>query len=318
MKGYLFFLGRWMLIGLIFLIGIYQINQYLFKRVHSDTFKDTKILIVGDSHFNGLHIDNAYHLGLDSEVYFTMYQKVEAISTIAKIEKVIISFSYINMSKNRFDDLLRTNDIQAYSIAKRNYPIASLYQLIEQSIYWKPLIKVLTKFSFTFNYQYLYNLLFKSKEMPFIRSTYELGSEGKDLAFLKEHQKKSKRKLKTNSRSYKRQITGKIERLFENDNNEIAVVNLHYLEKLLQICQVKGIKVWIVNTPLEAYYEKMIPEYIKIEFNNKITHFSENYNNIKYVNYMDFFKKSDFFRDEHHITGYGAALISEELQKELN
>lgn len=318
MKDYLFFLFKWMLVGIVFLIGIYQFNRFLFNNVHSEVFADTKTLIVGDSHFNSLHIDNAYHLGMDSEVYFTMYNKVREISQIAELEHVVISFSYLNMSKNYFDDFLKTNDRQAYSISKRNYALSSLSHLAQQSTYWQQLVKVLARYNFTLNYKYLSNWIYSKQDLPFAAVGFDLGVKESNIDFLKRFNSNRKRKLNPNTQHYKNKVAGKIENLYINPEKEVASENIGYLKKTIALCKEKGIDVWLVNTPLEPYYKEAIPDYLKKEFENLKNQLVSSSSNIHYLDYMDFFKESDFFADEHHVTGYGAALLSEELQKELD
>jgi len=221
MKAYLKYIGIRVLLAMLFMACMYLLNGVIYKNSHSKLFAGVKDIIVGDSHFNGLSIKQVMHLGQDSEVYYTMYQKIKEANEISKLDNVVISYSYLNFSKGYFDDFLLSNDVQAYSISARNYPLASLKDQIGQSKYLSQLLKVLARFNFSLNLNYLQDQEELKKNLPFMWDQSGLDQEV-DLEFLKKLQKRRKHKIDPNSRRYKNQIAAKIERLFINEKEEVA------------------------------------------------------------------------------------------------
>jgi len=316
MKEYLKYISIRIGIACLFMAAMYFLNAYLYGKTHAQLFEGVKDIIVGDSHFNGLAIDNVKHLGQDSEVYYTMFQKVKEVNEISPLENVIMSYSYLNFSKNYFDDFLLSNDVQAFSISKRNYPLASLWDQLEQSKYFEQLVKVLARFNFSLNFNYLRNKQDVKKNLPFMWFQDDL-TKKRDLEFLKKLQDRRKRKIDPSSRRYKNQIAAKIERLFANDEEAIATINLSYLEKLMDYCASNEIKVWLISTPLESSYDSAIPEYMKSAFKSYTDNLLQKYPNAQFLDYTHKFQDPDYFQDEHHVAVYGAALLSIDIENEI-
>lgn len=303
-------------IGLAFLACCYVFNSFRYTIVHDRIFDGVDNILVGDSHFNGFALNNSIHLGQDSEVYYTMLQKIKTVNSISNINNVVISYSYLNFSKNYFDDFLLQNDVQSYSISSRNYPLAGLVDQWRQSRYKKQLLKVLSRYNLTINSVYIQNDDDLKRMLPFMwhqDGPYVVP----DMKSLKARQSARGRKLDPTTVRYKNQIAGKIERLFVNEEEEIADVNIKYLDKILEYCHRNSTGVILVSTPLESYYASQIPEYLKEKFNAKTEDILSKYDNVKFLDFTHEFTDSEYFIDEHHVTGYGAALLSKRIESEF-
>jgi|GEM_PF-3985117 len=301
-----------LLIGILFVVIVYNLNSYLFQTKHSAIFKGVKHLIVGDSHFNGIAINQVMHMGQDSEVYYTMLQKIKEVNRHSELKNVVIAYSYLNFSKNYFDDFLLSNDVQSYSISKRNYPLASITDQFKQSTFKSQLIKVLSRFNVSFNFNYMRSAENVKKNLPFMWYQENL-SVKHNLTFLKRTQDARKRKIVPSSARYKNNVAAKMERLFINDDNEISHTNLSYLDEILVYCEANIINVTLVSTPLESYYFESIPKYMKDAFYNHTQDILKTYANVQFLDYTHHFEDTAYFIDEHHVGGYGAALLSIEI-----
>lgn len=316
MKAYIKYIGVRILVALLFMAMMYLLNSMMYKRTHSQIFNGVKDIIVGDSHFNGLAISDVMHLGQDSEVYYTMYQKIKEVNEITPLENVVMTYSYLNFSKNYFDDFLLADDVQAFSISRRNYPLASLKDQLGQSKYLTQLLKVLARFNLSFNFSYLQKEDQLKKSLPFMWDQGVMDAKP-NLAFLEKMQKRRKRKLDPSSARYKNQIAAKIERLFINDENAIADINLSYLQHILSYCAANNIKLWLVSTPLERSYYEAIPAYMKTAFDAYTADILSKHSNVKFLDYTHKFDNPEFFQDEHHVAVYGAAILSQDIESEI-
>lgn len=317
MKAYLKYLSVRLVAGILVIALVYLGNK-IFSASHSQVdCENVEVLILGDSHFNGVGLPKALHLGQDSDTYFTMYNKLVSKAESCNLKTVVLSFSYINLSSNYFDDFLRTDTNQSYSLASRNMSYRNLLSLMGEGIAWSSVLKVFSRNKFSFGDDFLVRLFSQEKDAP--RSgPSEYKYDNRDyIEKLRRTQKNKKRKLRTATPGYKNKIEKSIDRLFEVDGGEVSTWNQHYLNKIVEYCQTNSLKLYLVNTPLETRYNKLIPTKFKETLELIVARVTGNTQDVHYVDLTQYYKSSDYFIDEHHVTQYGAALISEEIRKRM-
>lgn len=314
MKPFLKYVLLRLAIGILFFAVVAGVNGIFFNKSQQLLCQNNRTLLLGDSHFNGLELDGALHQGQDSEAYITMYNKLVDLTSRCEIDKVMVSFSYMNLSSNYFDDFLRTNDIQSFSMAQRNSSFVNPIQLLSDKVHWKSVVKVFIRYRYTLDFELLRKVFSRDSKETYEKEMLTKARKTIDHKALRKAQKLRKRKLDVRSAQYKRKINNSIDNLFNSKNEEFASWNMSYLDKIVDHCKQNGIKLWLVNTPLERSYFNLIPEGFRTAFEKKKEQYLDSYSDCQYVDKTDYFQNSDFFIDEHHITRYGAMVLSEELQ----
>jgi hypothetical protein len=93
--------------------------------------------------------------------------------------------------------------------------------------------------------------------------------------------------------------------------NEFSEFNLQYLDKIIDLCAENKIKLYFLNTPLHAYYQKQIPSVYKQKLNQIVT--------TKQIGLVDLsnFQLSDscFIPDGDHVSLKGAAKTTIEMKR---
>lgn len=315
MKQYLTYLFVRLFAGILIISIIIFGNNLFTKTKTTNNCEETELLILGDSHFNGIGLPNALHLGQDSDTYYTMYNKLLSTSSSCDLRGVVVSLSYINLSKNYFDIFLRTDANQSYSLATRNMSYANLFSLMKEGISWSSVLKVFTRNKFSLSDQSLVSIFTKNESDKAVNPQDYVFDNEAHIERLRQAQANKKRKIRVNAVGYKNKIKKSIDRLFVADGGMVSTWNLEYLNKIIEHCDTHSMNLYLVNTPLELSYNSLIPSKFKSALEDVIKNASLGRSNIQYIDLTNRFISSDYFIDEHHVTQYGAALISEEIRK---
>jgi hypothetical protein len=90
--------------------------------------------------------------------------------------------------------------------------------------------------------------------------------------------------------------------------------NIHYLMKIINLCESSGVKLIFIDPPLHPFYERNIPEKFKMGYQQLLTQFGIpriHFENIALDDHC-------FFRDGDHLSSAGARLTSLELNRLMN
>lgn len=87
----------------------------------------------------------------------------------------------------------------------------------------------------------------------------------------------------------------------EIDNNKII-----YFNKIINLCKSKNIKLIVVVSPTFTKFDR------ENRIINKFNHISEK-NNIEFLDYSNFYQKSEYFIDQLHLNGLGADIFTKDL-----
>lgn len=106
--------------------------------------------------------------------------------------------------------------------------------------------------------------------------------------------------------------------------NSIAIDDrlVDYLKKILELCEIKNIKVVLISTPLSKEYVEYSKQYIaQNEIYRRVINKEELSRKIYgYKNYQDLFKNKNecFNKDGHHLSKIGAHLFTSEVSEYTN
>jgi hypothetical protein len=246
---------------------------------------------LGDSHIQNA-IDDSKILQLQSLAQFSeapiySYYKLEAILQKNKhIKKVYLGFSYHTIS-SYFDD---------YTYGKFSKNIASKYFFIlPYTIQWELIkrnpisIKELLINSYSYGFKAFY---FNNNDLPFV---------GKYANNFK------------NTHSNIASMNKRIEQQFY-DNGKVrsySELNLLYLDKLIELCKSKDIKLFLLNAPLDDYYYNHIPPAFKEKYVQVL-----NERNLIVIDFKNCeFKDDSFIPDGDHLSSEGAIIASDYLKQ---
>lgn len=310
MQPFVKYIAKRVLVGTIFLFCVMLLNGTLYSGVHKTFMSDVKTLILGESHFGFINQeivgDDALALPFPADTYFSMYQKLQEVDRYSDVERLFLVYTYADLSP-KFDDVLELERF-SYNFNKRNYSIASLGQLLQQSKRWVDVAKVYCKYKLTFDYNYINSSFSDTKSTPFY-TKYEMDSDTTTLKAIFDFYKNSPRiKNFTKKPNYNRKVRSTVKNFFSVES--ISVENSKYLHEIVQYCKSNDIKLYLVGTPLEKYYLSKIPEYFKNEYIVLKDSIIEEYPGTVFLDYTEKFQDPAYFQDQEHMGGYAGAIIS--------
>ena len=92
--------------------------------------------------------------------------------------------------------------------------------------------------------------------------------------------------------------------------NDFSDLNIEYLYKIIDLCKVKGVELFALNTPLNNYYFNKIPKEYKEKLNEILFK-----TNLKYINLSNLkLSEECFIPDGDHVSNIGAEATSIELR----
>jgi hypothetical protein len=95
---------------------------------------------------------------------------------------------------------------------------------------------------------------------------------------------------------------------------KVSETNINYLGKIVELCENKGIKLFLITTPLSEDYREMTPVLMKLKFYEIIKDVGLE-KNVEYYDFSEYSMQEDHFSDHNHLNILGAAMISELVDK---
>ena len=264
-------------------------KQYKFE-------ENIELLFLGDSHITNAVIDtlipNAVNLAKRSEPYYYTYQRLKFISNNSKIKKVILGYSYHNIS-SYYDEFI-SGHLSAIMPHKLFFCLEFSEKLRVLNWNRKKLISVSKKIFKSFYHQY-YNLVEENDEYSFY--------DGYNNPFKNE---------KVNLKSLQSRISFQF---YSKDKvTDFAELNIIYLKKIIDFCQEKNIKLSFLITPLHPFYISKIP----FLFKSKLHDFALE-NKIKLIDLESLvMPDSCYVPDGDHVTTKGAEITTSAIIESLN
>jgi hypothetical protein len=286
LKTVLFFI----LIFISIFFGInFIIEKIISQNTKFDRVKNPSYLVLGHSHphyaFNESLISGMLNMAEAGETYIYTYIKLKQILTYNKsIKFVLIDFSNNQISK-KIENL-----IYGDTILTRNVRYYSSFMSLEE------------KFNlFKLNNKGFINAYFVGNRLNFLDVLYFKFDKTKDFGgYFPNPHKNLDSILKFGS------IQTELKEVRKNENS-ISEINISYLEKCIQFCKSKNVKVILVRTPIyknapmlgnervfQNYLHKKFGDIEFIDFKNYLLPIS-NYGDLTHLNYIGADKFSTWF-----------------------
>ena len=284
-------------VTLFFLIIIIIVStQILTSTSKQYEFEENiELLFLGDSHITNAIIDslipNATNLAKRSEPYYYTYQRLKFVSNSTKIKKVVLGYSYHNIS-SYYDEFISGN-LSAVMPHKLFFCLKFSEKLRVLNWNKKKLILVLKKIFKSFYNQY-YNITEEKGEYSFY--------DGYNNPFEKE---------KVNLKSLQNRISFQFYNVDKVIN--LADLNIIYLKKIIDFCKEKNIELSFLITPLHPVYNSNIPSIFKYRFHDFALQNKVNLINLENLNLSD----SCYVPDGDHVTTKGAEITTRALIEKL-
>ena len=244
---------------------------------------------MGDSHvmwgINDHYLKDAQNISLNAEGYIYTYAKLkELLSHTTDIDAILLGFSYHNLS-DYFDDYIYGSKMQEF------------YPRYIKVLGWKEQIKLLFKKPenlfrvgglnirkgipalFTHNCEYI-------GSFPETKMTQILDQEHIEKRIQEQYYVKDK------LCSY-------------------SEINIFYLEKIIELCEVYNIEIVFLNTPLNDEYKNKIPSKFIEAYDNVLNKYKFHTFDFENFNLPD----SCFLPDGDHLNYYGSASTSIKLNE---
>lgn len=251
---------------------------------------DEKIntIICGDSHpqsgIDDALLKNSLNVCQMSEPYIGTYHVIKVLTAQnSHIKTIILGFSYHNLSKSEEDQFSRED------FSKFFYP---KYLLLLNPL--NMLNMILDNFS---NVVKTLPLILRSTLFPLFSS--ELSS----FSFVGQYYRSQ------NSNCNDSTVNNAIQRHYIRDSfpTEISIAQEKYLKAIVEYCNSKNIKLYLLNTPLNKEYEKRIPEKF---IANYYSVYEQIKNQAVLLDFHDLRLSYLHYGDGDHLNEMGAAVLT--------
>ena len=252
---------------------------------------DKSTIFIGDSHIenaiNDSIIPHSKNMGSNSEFfYFSYYKLKQLLKDNPTIKQVYLCFSFHSLS-SYYDDAVISGEYSPF-IASRYYfsfPIKEQIRLI----YWnknnlpffiKTVIKTGIKQSL------------ENEFRPFIGSFSNNFNETNAIDSIMDNRL--------------------LHIYYENDRlKSFSEINIHYFNEIIKLCKKEGVDFTVVNTPINEYLLKKIPNKYKNKLNELVKTNQLNYIDLSNLELSD----NCFFSDGDHVSSLGAEKTSLKLKE---
>lgn len=266
--------------------GANMLTNYFIYSNQSVSIKQTRVLIAGDSHpqksLNPKYFNDAQNIAQEAEPYILTYWKLKHIFKSYTPDTLIIGFAPHNISQ--FNDLKFSNRKWSSEMFRRCYPIQEFSKIsntvdVDYKIFFKTLWK-------------------QTAFYPKIHHTNYIGSYSNTK--------------NNNINDWKKVIN----RHYYQNGIELSFsqLSIDYLDSIINLTNLKNIKLILVNHPVHKNYLNNIPESI-LQKHMELSH--------KYAEkYVVFDKATAIYPDSlylnsDHLNADGAKRFTEELIKYL-
>jgi len=271
------------LLSLILFFGIQATINYFIYSNHRDNIK-TNVLILGDSHpqksVNPKLFNNSLNISQYAEPYILTFWKLKNILKNSKIDTVMIGFAHHNISA--FNDLKFQDKGWSTEMFKRIYPIQEFKTITSVEIDYLEFYKILWKQICLF---------------PKLNHTNYIGNYSNS-----NYSNISNAQSAVHNHYY-----------YEGKEIGVSKIAISYLDSLINICTIRGVKPILISNPVHKTYYKKIPsinisafEELKTELISKgvmvIDKTKENY-------------PDSLFLDVNHLNESGANRFTKEIKE---
>lgn len=263
------------------------LNRSLIKKC--DLRAGTTSLIIGDSHImwsiDDSNLDHVQNISLNAEGYIYSYAKLKnALVSNPGISKVYLGMNYHNLS-GYFDDYIYGGLMR--HLIYRYLGVLSINDYIQILVRNPKNIIELPK------------CILGKGTVQVINNDCVLYGSFPDENMM-EQLDREKVEKRIHEQFYK--------------NNEViylSEINLLYLNKIVDLCKEKHIKLTIISTPLQIDYMKMIPE----EYKNYYEKYLDE-NKLQHYNFGDLILPDTcYLPDGDHVNYYGAKLVTQKFKE---
>lgn len=273
-------------------------------------------IAAGDSHImsaiNPIYIDNVKNISDVGECYYyTFYKLKHYLGHNKSVNKVILSFSYHNISKDYIESWLY-ND-------KRNYYYLDKYMMFID----KKERNILPMASNNF----IVNMLKDDYGLPnniyknsfIIKGIFHKTlTEGDINCGGYENNGKSNITFLSQDK-----IDQRIKGLYNYDKvtdfyDGSSKIMIDYLYKIIKLCADNNVTLYLLNTPLYSKYKSSIPKKAIEDFNNLVFDIIPKHKNVIYLDYSDLLLDVKYFNDSDHVNPTGAESLSRGLNTFIN
>ena len=279
-------LGAFVGVLILYFLLIFGFNKLIISRNVNLKLDNCEYLIIGDSHMQqGIdpnYFNSARNIAQYAEPYFLTFWKLKKYLSMAKVENVLIGFSYRNISE--INDKYFIDKKKKAEMFNRCHSIEELLKLKTIEIDWGTYLKI------------------KFKKMCLYPNISYIDYIGAYSSNDKRNPFKIKRKIKSN--------------FYHNDNKmKISNTSNNYLDSILSLCKNNNVKPILVTTPLHSEYISEVPTLFSQFFKNKKKELLSK--NIKILDYScENYSNSEFY-DSDHLNLKGSQKFSNELSKKL-
>ena len=280
-------------ISLCFLFVVFLlacVRVYYANKIDWKLPKEKHVLFLGASHpYHGINdslLVSAKNISHPSERYLYTYLKLQKLlETNSQVDTIFLEGSST--------DLWQDTDYKYYDINEQSYYIPAYWPLFGMDE-WKVVLKkprsVISYFGTT--------LL---KRDFFHPQTYLESFGGKPTV----EERKKVIDLKSVRRSW---ALDKVKTEYGDYGYE---VNYKYLRKIVDLCKQKGIKLYLIGYPL--YNESLTYDR---DFCARMR--KKNFNDVEYLDYVNWKVPDSCRMDAHHLNGRGAVLFTNELKNRFH
>lgn len=292
MKLFLKRIFTFSLVGVIISFNLFVIFNY---KVNNISLDESKIIIIaGDSHtqhaLNDSIIENSINISNPGEHFLYTYNILNRLLiSNDHIQQVILGVSFHSFSSFQ-DEKIKEPD-KTIRFFPKYYPILNYKSLKDVSFIKKNEIHGVIK--------HVLSVIFSSKinKYPFIGGYSKTDSNNLSEAI----------------------INRSIERHYFTDlgkQQHYSDYQKEYLEKVVELCQDKGIQLIFINTPIHNNYYKKIPD--KFIANYYLTISNLGSNNNRFIDLHSLKLDEKFYIDGDHTNSFGARKTSLVVNKMIN
>ena len=315
---------KFMLILTGVMVILLPISYY--TKVSIDRFKcgklftlnsNVNIIAAGDSHtvasINPIYINNVMNISDAGECYYYTYYKLQHyLGHNKSVNKVILSFSYHNISKDYSESWIYNDN--------KNYYYLDKYMIFIDRKRGRNILPIASN-------NFIVNMLKNDYGLPnniyrnsfIIKDIFHKALNEGDINY-GGYGNKGKFNITFLSQD---KINQRIKGLYNYDKltdfyNGSSNIMIDYLYKIIKLCADNNVTLYLLNAPLYSKYKSSIPKKAIEDFNNLVFDIVSKHNNVIYLDYSDLLLEDNYFNDVDHVNPTGAESLSRRLNAFVN
>jgi len=271
--------------------------------------KTDSVLFVGDSHaetaFDPRLVDNSDSLAKSGENYFYTYYKLKHIlNSNPQVKTIVLGHSYHNMAK-KYQDSFLTGDKASASEA--------YFWLIDEEGrknlrpqgggYLVNLLKYQYGIPLQFYRNSVVHKMMMGRKLQRADFSFYGGYNSIDRSNLEQ------RLIEQKVSSY----------FYDTDGHYTGTspVMIEYLDRIVDVCSRRGIRVYLVNLPLHPNYVKRVPDAAITDFSDVTASLHRKFPQLVVIDWSRLKLDDPMYYDGDHVNARGAAMVSRMMAQEL-